>query len=951
MAEYKSKLDEMASEFIVSTCQLLPKSFSAVSDHMHNVIMTDEPALKVYSIVCGSAAEIYIHPLNTCIADIDFLFSSADELAFSGKFPALPSDISGLPDMVRCYSIEPYQSFPGFVRLRFSGEMIYKWKYKRYTLKHIDLQNSYKTLNMSTLAEEYTFDPVSKIIISGPAMTLRSNEFHHYSSGDFVRSVWCPQWPREAHNWPIRQRIHQWPTVDTICEVLQNGCHVVFVQHRTCRDDREQWRLSFSVAEVTLLQSWTQIQQIIYHLLRFFAKRELIQKNCPKEDEVLCPYHLKTLMLWTCEEMPPEWWNSSSVIAVCCELLNKLSNWIKRRNIPNYFIPEANLFTQPSCSTILDTIVWRIKECSNFSILCPWFEEHYITEFISTHLPVVSGMNLTTLIDILLELRHETEPTSLRLLLSSSFMESHYCCRTVARLGSYSGLRGSLKSGCYRRCHSIKTTRNTALLTTIEDDLFFAYYDNLLHILHSVHSLSFGEISYKSMLFVELVHTISVQPNIIKSNYHNYPKAYTSQDGRFQFQRAQDLMGNLTGSNSRSEFQLIVLLAIWLLREVLEYDDKRSNEITPAALAYLASLYFATAEYQQAKHLCLTFVTDQKPQKNMEAMNAGCLLFIDDIARIVGVFVVHKKITEKNINYIGVRLCLDLRLSPKVFANYLKLLCTERIRKRLYFNYELPDSTFPMDECLTILTTQLPKSRPVAWPKSIAYQIAYHRANSMNETESATVNPVITENTVINCLMEYALENMKSFYDVIRRDFGIQCNTDDCYRALYLYRCRKYDEVMQLCRQILRQSVLHCHWKKSAFANVLLVPPLDLFFDRDVPSLLGFHTMFYCLSPLNDDIRKLKSDARLTFAHFFARIVYYQGDALSCSLSKCFPIRSYYYLGRHFLARYLKVRCCINCNIPYTEALSQFAAHKTQFPFEFIIRRFLLQKLCSSKKD
>ena len=161
---------------------------------------------------------------------------------------------------------------------------------------------------------------------------------------DTVPSVWCPQWPREAQDWPKRPRDYGWPTTDTISEVVQNGCHVVYVQHRSCRDDKQQWRLSFSFAEVILLQSWTQVQQIVYHLLRFFAKRELIQKDCPKEDEVLCTYHLKTLMLWTCEEMSPEWWNSSSVIAICCELLKKLSEWLKRRYCPNYFIPEANLF-------------------------------------------------------------------------------------------------------------------------------------------------------------------------------------------------------------------------------------------------------------------------------------------------------------------------------------------------------------------------------------------------------------------------------------------------------------------------------------------------------------------------------------------------------------------------------------------------------------------------------
>ena len=206
---------------------------------------------------------------------------------------------------------------------------------------------------------------------------------------DDVHSLWCPQWPKEAQGWSARPRDYGWPTIATISEVVRQGCHVVYVQHRACRDDKLQWRFSFSVAEVILLQSWTQTQQIVYHLLRFFAKRELIEKDCPKEDEVLCTYHLKTLMLWTCEEMSPEWWNSSSVIVICCELLQKLSQWLKRRHCPNYFIPEANLFHQPSSSTTLDKIERRLNEFCNSGILCLWFLENYIQ-------PIIDKVDRTT---------------------------------------------------------------------------------------------------------------------------------------------------------------------------------------------------------------------------------------------------------------------------------------------------------------------------------------------------------------------------------------------------------------------------------------------------------------------------------------------------------------------------------------------------------------------------
>src|SRR6218665_67841 len=363
MAEYTSKsYVEMASEFIVSTCQMLPKKFPPVSCHMHNIMIGDEHELKdcMYSIMCGSAAEFYIRPLNTCIGDIYLLFCFANKLAFDGDFPALPSDISDLADVIECYKIEPYNKCPGFVRLLISAEMIYNWKFKSYILKSDNMSNSYIT------ASTAEYDPINvcqRLTISGPAIRLHSDDFERYSVDicDVVSSVWCPRWPSEAQNWPSRPRRYKWPTIDNISKVVQNGCHVVFVQHRNCRDDRKQWRFSFSIAEVILLQSWTKIQQIVYHLLRFFAKRELIQKDCPKEDEVLCTYHLKTLMLWTCEERPAEWWDSCSVIAVCCEILKRLLTWIKTRHFPNYFIPEANLFHETLNNTILAKIVRRIN--------------------------------------------------------------------------------------------------------------------------------------------------------------------------------------------------------------------------------------------------------------------------------------------------------------------------------------------------------------------------------------------------------------------------------------------------------------------------------------------------------------------------------------------------------------------------------------------------------------
>src|SRR6218665_2303363 len=110
-----------------------------------------------------------------------------------------------------------------------------------------------------------------------------------------------------------------------------------------------------------------------------------MRKGCPKEDEVLCLYHLMTIMLWTCEDMSTEWWNVPSVISICCELLKTISECLKRRFFPNYFIPEGNLFQDQASSKILEETVIQLNKFQNSKILCHWFVENYILFFIRRH--------------------------------------------------------------------------------------------------------------------------------------------------------------------------------------------------------------------------------------------------------------------------------------------------------------------------------------------------------------------------------------------------------------------------------------------------------------------------------------------------------------------------------------------------------------------------------------
>src|SRR6218665_1293440 len=126
--------DEMASDFITGTCDVFANWYSPSPGSMLDSVLSDDCLQKLYLAVCGSRAEFYIRPINTCIEDVDTLLFIDSDLAFEGAFPVLPSDISFMGDTIHCFEIKPYPGFLGFVRIRALGEMKFNWKRKEYKL-------------------------------------------------------------------------------------------------------------------------------------------------------------------------------------------------------------------------------------------------------------------------------------------------------------------------------------------------------------------------------------------------------------------------------------------------------------------------------------------------------------------------------------------------------------------------------------------------------------------------------------------------------------------------------------------------------------------------------------------------------------------------------------------------------------------------------------------------
>ena len=272
-------VDGIVSQFFLDTCQRRFRvneiEISALFDCacVTNPHLTDDVEFIVTPLTTGSVAEFYIDPILSCIGDTDVMFYPSDQLAIPvGHSP--PTQLPVAEFGIRVVVHEIIDSvFPGYVYLRSS-----------YLLNQSTVNGEYFFRNCKH--SYVTYDPGDRRDdIHGPAYVLQfellpdmTNRYFakRDSSMDRVYCVRCLLWPSQAADWPIRQRNNGWPDSATIDGVVSNGCDVVHVAHRLCRDDeweaKYQWRLSFSRAEIVLLNSWTQVQQIMYHMLRVFLK-------------------------------------------------------------------------------------------------------------------------------------------------------------------------------------------------------------------------------------------------------------------------------------------------------------------------------------------------------------------------------------------------------------------------------------------------------------------------------------------------------------------------------------------------------------------------------------------------------------------------------------------------------------------------------------------------------
>ena len=322
-------------------------------------------------------AEI-VHTIKVAPSSV-YIFGSAYEgTAIEGLLPdvdlalILPH-MPVITDIANCPSSNSYllvpEEQPGYVRLQLVHNGDVQWgpcpelKLDKYHHLSVDMnnrvclvQNSEGLIRTGMYRKE------------GPA--VHRDAVKNKPPFDIVFALSCTDWPECAREWLSRTRIHGWPSKELIKQCSSLGFILVSACHPASNEKQFQWRISFSHQERLLVTQFNSVQLKCYILLKII-KKELI-KQYIKED-TLTSYHLKTCMLYILENTPSELWVPENLVGCLIICLRQIHLWIRDERIPNYFIPEENMFdriTQPELRRKLaDRIDW-IMSCAIRDVLC-----------------------------------------------------------------------------------------------------------------------------------------------------------------------------------------------------------------------------------------------------------------------------------------------------------------------------------------------------------------------------------------------------------------------------------------------------------------------------------------------------------------------------------------------------------------------------------------------------
>ena len=164
---------------------------------------------------------------------------------------------------------------------------------------------------------------------------------------EVVRTLICSGPLPTIEDFQLRKRLKNWPKAETLSMMRRLPAILVCTGHREMGDPNIQFRMSWSLGEVLIINDIPLWIRQAYCAFKYTVKR--LRKKTGSEDESLggrseiSSYHLKTVLLYTMEETPPCSFPDQNTFKMFVLLLKNLENYLQNGNLPHYFDPRCDL--------------------------------------------------------------------------------------------------------------------------------------------------------------------------------------------------------------------------------------------------------------------------------------------------------------------------------------------------------------------------------------------------------------------------------------------------------------------------------------------------------------------------------------------------------------------------------------------------------------------------------
>ena len=175
----------------------------------------------------------------------------------------------------------------------------------------------------------------SKMVKHGPSRS-------HTDKMDLVSAFPCNDFPEECESLLKRPRPGHWPKPDTL--KYARKFPVFFIPqghpHSELNERNLQWRLSTSLTERALMFDFTEVQMLVYILLKMLK----IENIKPQFEDNFSTFHIKTAMMFTIEKYPPDIWRIDNIVACATYCIDTLIQFTQDKIFPHFTMSGVNLF-------------------------------------------------------------------------------------------------------------------------------------------------------------------------------------------------------------------------------------------------------------------------------------------------------------------------------------------------------------------------------------------------------------------------------------------------------------------------------------------------------------------------------------------------------------------------------------------------------------------------------